>query len=96
MNGNSSNVQWLLKNEKISDSFLVDYENHFKYTMSHNYLLMLTEVKLFRRTNTTGDIKASTKTNFNLFMEERLTIIKIICDKNIKLIKLGGIQGFMI
>ena len=66
----------LLKNGNKSDSFSIQFEQHFNTTKSHIDLrkyMMFIVVKVL---NQIGAMKTVTKPNCNLCMEERLTILK--------------------
>ena len=59
-----------------SDSFDDHYEQHFKPTTSHNGLHKCMYSKVVKHLNLIGEMKQSKKPNWNLYEEERLTIIK--------------------
>ena len=83
MDGHFSNLLSLLKNGQNPDSFATYFEHHFKSTMSRIYLPKCMMFKLLNQINPIGAMKKFTKTNCNLCMEERLTILKNIRDKRV-------------
>ena len=87
MEGHFSDDQFLLKNGQKSDSFVAHFEQHFKYTTSRMDLHKCMMFKLVKQLSPIGPMKSFTKPNFNLCMEEILTILKNLCDKHVTLIK---------
>ena len=81
MDGNFSDLLCLLKNRQKYDSFDAHFEQHSKYTTSKTDLHKCMSFKLAKNLNTTGSIKMFMQSNCNLYMEERLTIIKNLSDK---------------
>ena len=71
---------------KKSDSFAAQFEQHFRITMSHTDIRKYMTFKLVNQLNPIGAMNTFTKTNCNLCMEERLTILKKICDKRVTVI----------
>ena len=53
--------------------------------MSHTDLHECMTFKAVNQTNPFGLIKSFVKTNYNICLEERLTILKKICDKRVTL-----------
>ena len=87
LDGNFSDVQHILKNRQKSDSLAAQYKQYVKQNMSHNYLRNCMYLELLKELNLIGEMKSYTKTNFNICVEERLTFLKNICDKNVTLKK---------
>ena len=87
MEDHFSDDQFLLINGQKSDSFVAHFEQHFKYTLSHMDLRKCMTLKLVKHINPIGPMKSFTKPNFNICMEENLTILKNLCDKHVTLIK---------
>ena len=83
MDGHFSDLQHLLKNGQKSDSFAAHFLQHFNSTTSHTELRKCMKFKGLKQLNTIGAMKTFTKTNCNLCMQERLTILKIIRDKRV-------------
>ena len=83
MDGNFSDLLFLLKNVQKSDSFAAHFEQHFNTTMSRTYLRKYMTFKVVNQLNPIGAMKTFTKPNCNLCMEERLTILKKIRDKRV-------------
>ena len=81
MDRHFSNVQRLLKNEKKSDSFAAHFEKHLNATMSCTDLRKYMTFQVVKQINLIGAMKTVTKPNCNLCIEERLTILKNICEK---------------
>ena len=78
-----SNLQRLLKNGHKSDSFAAHFVQHFNTTTAptdiHKYIVQ----KVINQKNLIGAIKIFTKPNYNLCMQERLIILKKLCDQRI-------------
>ena len=55
-------------------------EQHFNTTTSRTYLR---KYMMFKLVNPIGAMKKITKPNYNLYMEERLTILKNLRDKRV-------------
>ena len=81
MDGNFSNLQRLLKNGQKSDSFAAHFVQHFNDTTSRTELRKCMTFKVIKQLNLIGAMKTFTKPNCNLCMQERLTILKTLCDK---------------
>ena len=81
MDGHFSVFLNLLKNGQKSDSFSAHFKQHFNTTTSRTDPCKYMAFKVVKQLNLIGTMKISTKPNWNLFMEERLTIIKKIRDK---------------
>ena len=78
-----SDLQRLLKNGQKSDSFAVHFVQHFNDTMSHTDLRKCMTSNVLKQLNPIGAMKTFTKPNCNWCMQERLTILKIPCDKHV-------------
>ena len=74
MDSHLSDFNCILKNGQKSYSFAVHYEQHFKSTASHTGLRKFILFKLVNHINTIGEIRPFIKPNYNLLMEEILTI----------------------
>ena len=85
MDSHLSDLLRLLKNGKKSESFAAHFEQHFNNTTSRTDLRMYMTFKVVNQLNPIGAMKTFTKPNFNLCMEERLTILKNIRDKHVKI-----------
>ena len=83
MNGHFSDLQRLLKNRQKSDSFPAHFVQHFNSTTSRTELRKCMTFKVLKQLNQIGEMKKFTKPNCNLCMQERLTILKMICDKRV-------------
>ena len=83
MDGNLSDLLRLLKNRQKSDSFAAHFEQQFNSTTSHTYLRKYMTFKVVNQIKPIGAINTFTKSNCNLCMEERLTIIKKLCEKRV-------------
>ena len=86
MDSHFSNLQRLVKNGQKSDSFAAHSEQHVNTTTSCIDLRKYMTVKVLKQLNPIGAMKTFTKHNFNLCMEERLTILKNIRDKRVTVI----------
>ena len=73
----------LIKNVQRSDSFAAHFEQHFNTTTSRTDLRKYMTFRVVKQLNPIGSMKTFTKPNFNLCMQERLTILKKICDKRV-------------
>ena len=94
IDGHFSDIKRLLKNGQKSDSFSAHFEQHFKSTMSRTDLHKLMTFKLVNELNQIGAMKSFLENNFNLCMEERLTILKKLSDKCVTLMnKYSEIYG---
>ena len=82
MDGNFYNILRLLKNRKKSDSFASHFEQHFNTTTSRTDLRKYMSFKVVNQLKLIGAMKTFTKPNFNLCMEERLTILKRVTIMN--------------
>ena len=76
-------LQRLLKNGQKSDSFAADFVQHFNSTTSSTKVRKCMTFKVLKQLNPIGAMKTFTKINCNLCMQERLTILKMICDKRV-------------
>ena len=76
MDGNFSDIQRLLKNRQKSDSFVVHFVQHFNTTTSRTDLRKYMTFKVVNNLNLIGAMKTFTKPNCNIFMQERLKILK--------------------
>ena len=83
MNGHFSDLQRLLKNGQKSDSFSDHFVQHFNTTLSHMDLRKNMTSKVVKQLNPIGAMKTFTKPNFNLCMQERLTILKKLREKRV-------------
>ena len=83
MDGHFSDLLPLLKNGQKSDSFTAHFEQHFKPTTSCADLRKYMTFKVVKQLNTIGAMKTFTKPNFNIYVEERLTILKTLRDKRV-------------
>ena len=83
MGGHFSNLQRLLKNEQKSDSFSAHFVQHFNNAMSRTDLRKRMPFRVIKQLNTIGAMKTFTKPNYNLCMQERLNILKILHDKHV-------------
>ena len=81
MDGHLSYLQRLLKKGKKSDSFAANFIQHFNTTTSHTDLRKYMAFKVVKQLNPIGAMQTFMKPNFNLCMQERLTILKKIRDK---------------
>ena len=79
----SPNLQRLLKNGQKSDSFAAHFVQHFNNTTSRTDLRKCMTFKVINQLNPIGAMKKFTKPNFNLCMQERLTITKNLLDKRV-------------
>ena len=94
MDGQFSNLLRLLKNGQKSYSFDAHFKQYFNTTMSRTYIRKYMAFKLVKQINPIGVMKTFTKPNFNLFMEERLTIpIKLREKRAMFIIRNSGIYG---
>ena len=75
MDGRLSNLLRLLKNRQKSDSFAAHFEQHFNATTPCTYLRKYITSKLVKQLNLIVGMKTFTKPNWNLCMEERLTVL---------------------
>ena len=83
MNGHFSNLLRLLKNGQKSYSFAAHFEQHLNTTTSRTDLCKYMMFKVVKQLNPIGAMKTFTKPNCNICMEERLTILKKLCDKRV-------------
>ena len=83
MDGHYSDLQRLLKNGQKSDSFSAHFVQHFNGTTSRTELRKYMTFKVLKQLNLIGAMKTFTKPNFNLCMQECLTILKMIRDKSV-------------
>ena len=78
-------LQRLLKNGQKSDSFAAHFVQHFNNTTSRTDIRKCMKFKLIKQLNMIGAMKTFTKPNCNLYMQERLTILKKLRDKCVTL-----------
>ena len=83
MDDHLSDLQRLLKNGQKSDSFAAHFVRHFNSTTSRTELRKCMTFKVLKEINTIGAMKTFTKPNFNLCMQERLTILKMVRYKRV-------------
>ena len=83
MDGHLSGLLRLLNNGKKSDSFAAHFEQQFNSTTSCTDLRKCMTFKVVNQLNLIGAMKIFMKPNSNLCMDERLTILKKICDKRV-------------
>ena len=81
MDGHFSGLLRILKNGKKPDSFSAHFEQQFNTTASRTDIRKYMTFKVVKQVNPIGAMKQFTKPNCNLCMEERLSILKNICDK---------------
>ena len=94
MDGHFSDLLRLLKNGKKSDSFAAHFEQHFNSTTSRKYLRKYTTFKVVKQLNLIGAMKTFTRPNYNLCMEEQLTILKKLREKCVTIMnKISKIYG---
>ena len=84
MDGHFSDLLRLLKNRQKSGSFSVHFKQHFNTTTSRTDLRKYMTFKVVKELNPIGAMKTFTELNCNLCMEERLMILKNVCDKRVK------------
>ena len=98
---NSSLNGWsfIISNGKKSDSFAAHFVQHFNATTPDNDLRKYMTFKVVKQINPIGAMKTFTKTNCNICIQERLTILKKLCDKRVTVMKknlnnpVGAIDG---
>ena len=78
-----SYLQRLLKNGQKSDSFSAHFVQHFNNTTSRTNLRKCMTFKVIKQLNTIAAMKTFTKSNCNLCMHKRLTILKMLRDKRV-------------
>ena len=83
MDGHFSDLLRLLNNGEKSASFAAHFEQHFNTNTSHTYLRKYMTFKVVKQINPIGAMQTFTKPNYNLCMEERLMILKKLCDKHV-------------
>ena len=83
MDAHSSNLQCLLKNRQKSDSFAAHFVQHFNTTKSRTDVHKYMTFKVVKQLNPIGTMKTFTKPNCNIFMQERLTILKKLREKRV-------------
>ena len=94
MDGHFSYIQRLLKNEKNSDSFDAHFVHHLNTTTSRTDLRNYMTFKVVKQLNLIGAMKKFTKPNFNICMQEHLTVLKKLRDKRVTFMKKSlGIYG---
>ena len=77
------NFPRLLKNGQKSDSFVAHLKQHFNTTTLHTDLRKYMTLKVVKQLNPIGGMKTFTKSNFNICMQERLTIHKKLRGKHV-------------
>ena len=83
MNGHFSDLLRLLKNRQKSDLFAAHFEQHLNTTTSRTDSRKYMMFKVVKQLNQIGAMKTFMKSYCNLCMEERLTILKNLCDKRV-------------
>ena len=83
MDRHFSNIQSILKNGQKLDSFAAHFIYHFINTMSRTDLRKCMTFKVIMQLNPIGAMEIFTKPNCNLCIQERLMILKKLCDKRI-------------
>ena len=83
MDGHVTDLQRLLNNKQKPDSFAAHFEHHFNTNTSRTDLRKYMVCKVVKQLNPIGAMKTFTKLNCNLCMQERLKILKKICDKRV-------------
>ena len=81
MDWHFSDLIRLLKNRNKSYSFAAHFEQNFNTTTSHTYIRKYMTFKVVKHPNLIGAMKTFTKPNWNLCMEEHLTILKNLHEK---------------
>ena len=81
MDGHFSDLLRLLKNGQKSDSFAAHFEQQLNTTRTRTDLRKYMMFKVVNQLNRIVAMKTFTKTNCNVCMEERLTILKKLLDK---------------
>ena len=87
MDGHLSDLQRLLKNEQKPDSFSAHFAQPLFINTSRTDLHRCMTFKVVKQLNPICAMKKFTKKNCNLFMRERLTIIKKLRDKHVMVMK---------
>ena len=83
MDDHFSDLQRLLKNGQKSDSFAAHFVQHFNNTTSRTDIRKCMTFKEIKQLNPIGVMKIFTKSDCNICMQERLTILKKIGDKRV-------------
>ena len=81
IDGRFSDLQRLIKNRQKSYSFAAHFVQHYNTTTSRIDLRKYMTFKVIKQLNPIGAMKTFTKPNFNLCIQERLTILKMLRDK---------------
>ena len=84
MDGYFSDLLRLLNNGKKSDSFSAHFKQHFNTTTSRTDICKYMVFKVVKQLNPIGAMKTFTKPNCDLCMQERLTILKKLRGKRVK------------
>ena len=84
MDGHFSNLLHLLKNGQKSYSFADHFGQHFYTIMSRTDLRTYMTFKVVKQLNPIGTMQTFTKPKCNLCMQERLTILKKLRGKRVK------------
>ena len=83
MDGHLFNLQCLLKNGQKSDSFAAQFKQHFNTTTARTYIPKYMTFKVVKQLNLIGAMKKIMRTNFNICMDGRLTILKNLRDERV-------------
>ena len=78
-----SNLQRVLKNGQKSDLFAAHFVQHFNNTTPRTDLRKYMMFKVIKQLNPIVAMKTFTKPNFNLCIQERLTILNKLRDKHV-------------
>ena len=70
---------------KKKDSFAADFKQHFNVTISRKDKRKYMTFKVVKELNSIGAMKFFMKPKFNLCMEDRLTILKNLREKRVKI-----------
>ena len=83
MDGHFSDIKRLLKDGQKSDLFAAHFSQHFNNTTSRTDICRCMTFKAIKQLNRIDAMKAFTKPNCKLCMQERLTILKKLRDKRV-------------
>ena len=86
MDGHFPDLLRLFENGKKSDSFAAHFEQHFKDNMSCTDILKSMTFNCVKQLNPIEAMKKFTRTNCNLFIEERLKILKKLREKCVTIV----------
>ena len=96
LDGHLSKVQGIIKKVQKLDSFIDHYKQHNKPTASWTYLLKFMTLNVVKQIKLVRSILSLTKNNYNLCMEELLTILKNVCGKSHNYeLKFGFVWGLL-